>query len=129
MVVDVSHGNSKTPQALSRPYMQTSKSVRNKMKIMNGSSHSVRTQLDNEAGGDIMKHLTDAPRNLKQVQNAKHNERERLRLSNDAVNNSIDLMYETEFVEFVSIRRGDLRILGYNQQFQRTSTNHRGYHF
>ena len=84
MVVDVSHGNSKTPQALSRPYMQTSKSVRNKMKIMNGSSHSVRTQLDNEAGGDIMKHLTDAPRNLKQVQNAKHNERERLRLSNTA---------------------------------------------
>ena len=76
-----------------------------------------------------MKHLTDAPRNLKQVQNAKHNERERLRLSNDAVTNSIDLMYETEFVEFVSIRRGDLRILGYNQQFQRTSTNHRGYHF
>ena len=82
------------------------------MKNSTGYPSNTYRTLVRQAQSEVRKHIVDAPRDMKQVENAKWNERQRKRLSNDADINLKEIGYESNFVRQLVIHE-EVRIIGF----------------
>ena len=112
VAIDFPHGNANKEKALNRPFKQTTKSLRTKMKNSTGYPSNTYHTLVRQAQSEVRKHIVDAPRDMKQVENAKWNERQRKRLSNDEFINLKEIGYESNFVRQLVIHE-EVRIIGF----------------
>jgi len=100
--ISAPHGNAKSEDKLSRPFVSTRKSKLEQMKSKTGSVGVVYKELVTDAAGvDVEEHRVTAPRDRKQVENAQTTTRRELRVSHDGFFNLHTLGHETKFIRYL----------------------------
>ena len=112
--VDIPHGNARTEKIRKRPFKRTAPSLLKKMSESTGPPSNVRRDLELQAPTDIRRHEVEAPRDLKQVQNAQSNARQRTRLSHDEIYNLIEIGFDSDFIKYFLVHE-DIRVFGFHQ--------------
>ena len=97
------HGNAKSEEMQSTNFIQTKKSKREEMKKSHDRPNVEYKRLVANAPTSIDEHEVTAPRNIKQVANFQSNERRKLRISRDDLNNLYEMAHSSKFIrEIVS---------------------------
>ena len=103
IVVDFAHGN-RTVNNVEKPFTRTAPSVLEALKQDNNKFPSqIYSDVLLAAPNELDRHITDAPRDLKQVRNAQCAARQSQRLSSDGIYNLVELASETGFIHDIHV--------------------------
>lgn len=103
IVVDFAHGN-RTVNNVEKPFTRTAPSVLEALKQDNNKFPSqIYSDFLLAAPNELDWHITDAPRDLKQVRNAQCAARQSQRLSSDGIYNLVELASETGFIHDIHV--------------------------